>query len=227
MNQQNVKQIVAATVLAAGSFGAHAALTTLSGAEWPPVPSSGLQNVQFNLVDANGIRVATGAHAYKEGATLPNNGFDTFYANAGYSPNAPTSNARWAVDYMVNYGAGTLANYVTTFSFDIDPTAGENYNSITLDASNCGALGICGLNILSDSQNAVYVYSQLFALGSGFAFDPTAASGSYGFKVSVQAVAGAVLSGSGITVDIPEPASLALAGLALAAAGIARRRRPL
>ena len=59
--------------------------------------------------------------------------------------------------------------------------------------------------------------------GSGFAFDPTA-QGSYGYKVAVYTAAGGLVAGSGVTIDVPEPGSLALAGLALMAAAVVRRR---
>ena len=228
-----MKQIASAVLLMA-SLSSHAALTTLTPADgWPPLGSTGLQDVLFNVSSGGGVKVATGAHNYKEGALMANDGVDKFYANPGFSPNPNTSFARWSYDYVVNYGTGKLGDYVTTFSFDIDPTDGVSYFNTSFSSANCGAIptaggpvSICGLSVLADSQNPVFVYAQLALLGSGFTFDPTAV-GNYGFKVSVTAPNstsfGAV--SSAITVDVPEPASLALVGLGLAAAGFARCRR--
>ena len=133
MKPIQMKQFVAAAAVVA-SFGAQAALTTLTPADgWPPLGSSGLQDVLFNVSTQPGaVKVATGAHNYTEGAVMANNGIDTFYGNTGYSPFAPTTNARWALDYVINYGTGTVGDYVTTFSFDIDPSGNESYVNVNL-----------------------------------------------------------------------------------------------
>lgn len=67
------KSLIAASALLA--FGAQAALTTLPS--WDAIYPS-IAGVQLNVVTGAAGTVAMGAHAYKNGALLPNDGISTF-----------------------------------------------------------------------------------------------------------------------------------------------------
>ena len=62
---------IALAAIAAASTGAQAALVTY--APWDTAYAShGLAGVLFDVNTANGVTVALGAHAYKNGVSLPN-----------------------------------------------------------------------------------------------------------------------------------------------------------
>ena len=114
---------LALAALATASFGAQAALTTY--APWDTAFSAnGTNGVLFNVQSANGVEVALGAHAYKNGEFLPNNGTDTYYAQNGTYPGEP-NRANWSFDFWVKNDC--LHHCSAHLFVDIDPTSGVNY----------------------------------------------------------------------------------------------------
>jgi len=200
-----IRHTVAAACLALSSLAAHADLTTLS-APWPPSGSSGLDGVLFNEVNANGVMVALGAHAYKNSASMANDGTSVFYGQSGlYAPDGK-GYANWSFDFAWNLG--NCAGCQVILSADSDPSSAVN-----LISSNVTALG----NAYADSWNL----EMSFIPFTFDAFDPSSTQ----FELKVLNAAGALLAQTDITVDIPEPATLALVGLALGGLGLARRRK--
>lgn len=203
-----------ATALAASlaPLAAHAALTTLTAADgWPPAGSSGLETVQFAAVAASGVKVAIGAHAYKNGAFLPNDGMRNFYAQSGvYLPDGKNY-ANWSFDFA--YDVRGCTGCKVWLGIDTDSSAGVNYTDIDLLAAGLPAF-------LGESWNL----EMSFLTTPGFNFNPYSAS-STDFRLFVTNAAGATLATTDITVHVPEPASIALVGLALAGLAAARRRR--
>lgn len=209
------KKLIAAALFALAPFAAHAALTTLTTG-WPPVPSSGLESVMFNKVDlgnlGNGAFVAMGAHAYKNSPFLSNDGISTFNASSGvYAPDGKNY-ANWSFDFSFNTGGCSTCRVV--LQFDKDPSAGVDYVQL-FDLTNVAAA--------QDSWNMEmgFMNSPLYN------FNPYGASSTM-FRLSlinVQNDTRVRAGASEITVNVPEPGSMALAGLALAGLALARRRK--
>jgi len=204
------RRLTAVAALMAVSFSAQAGLTTLTGGDWPPVGSSGLQDVLFNKqTSADGVMVAIGAHAYKNGAFLANDGVRNFYAQSGtYAPDGKNY-ANWSFDFSYNLGANCTGCKVF-LGVDSDPTAGVNF----VDGELTAAFGPVALNSWNMEMNFL----------SAFNFDPFSPS-STDFRLYVTDANGARLLSSDITVNVPEPGALALVAVALAGMGLSRRRK--
>ena len=197
------KSLIAATTFLA--FGAQAALTTLPiwDATYP-----GISGVEFNVNSGAAGLVAMGAHAYKNGVLLPNDGISVYQAQSGlYAPDG-LGRANWSFDFV--YSLSTACVGCKAFlRIDTDYSAATSYVDVDLTA-------IYGASA-ADSWNMKMGF--LAPLG----FNAFTAS-STDFSLVIRDATGAEVLGSAITVTVPEPTSLALAGLALAGLMAARRR---
>lgn len=210
---------IALAAIAAASFGAQAApLTTY--APWDAA-YPGIAGVMFNVASASSVTLALGAHAYKNGVSLPNNGTNTFYAQSGtYAPDG-LNRANWSFDFFVSGSGATCNGCTVSLLVDTDPTASSTLvqlfklpvntgNDSWNMEMNFGAGGFAGLpgNLLQNTYN----------------FNPFAAS-STAFALELNDASGNELVRSDITVNVPEPGSLALVGLSLARLAVLRRRK--
>jgi hypothetical protein len=204
-------RLLALAALAALSFNASAGLTTYApwDAHWNP--SKGLRGVQFNVaqVDAatgvTGASLAMGAHPFKSGVTMPNNGVDTYYAMAGLTE---PQRAKWSFDYAADFG--NCVGCTVKLFIDADPTSGLDMRQLTMYGG------------IIDSGNLEFGYMS-GPFGINYNFDPFSAS-STGFSLRMFNAANVQIGNSDITVNVPEPGSLTLLGLGLVGMGAMLRR---
>ena len=202
------KSLFSAAVLAIAGIGsAHADLATVS--QWDTTYPN-IAGVQFNTVtNADGFgSVSLGAHPYKSGVTMANDGVSTFYAPGGVYAADGLGRANWSFDWVVQLGANCLG-CTARLMVDNDPSSNVNYVDLSAITTN----GPESWNMEMGFMTAL-VYD----------FNPYAPS-STGFRLDLLSAAGAVLASSAITVNVPEPESLALVGVALAGLAVVRRRK--
>jgi len=168
---------------------------------------------------ANGVILGLSATQRYSGNPAPtNNGAGVFQAVSG-AYGAGDNLARWNFDFYV--GGANFNDYTYKLFGDYSAAIGDADSSyLNISADFLEAPDSTNPNVPNTIQN-----SENMGFGTEFAqFDPGAA-GQYGFYLAAFDRAGAEIGRSAILVNVPEPGTLALAGLALVGMASLRRRK--
>lgn len=195
----------------------------LSGATFG---GSGIPNDPAAITTIGGLTLALSATQRFSGPNLQNNGAGTYSAPAGVSQVAPSPADPYALWNFNAYVSGATATMAFRLFYDFDPSVGNDQSThgtvSFLGSALTGGFGQSSNNL---GFNSLATTNPAFGIVAPTGvFNPNAA-GQYTFALAAYDIAtGRELGRSAIAVNVPEPGTFALAGLALLGLGAVRRR---
>lgn len=221
MNKKFRILLAAAAILASSSglcAEVYGSLTTPPGIYF----GSGNPNGNFNIDRENGLELALRAKNRSSSVLPLIDGSSGVYSVAA-GPCGPTcggagTRAKWNYEFSIHTTDGSvLSDYVFMLGVDHDPSASTSF--FYVDPTNYWVSPKDGLVGVQDSQNVT------FGDTPGGVFNPSSA-GLYDFiLLAYSKSTGGLLAQVDMTVQVPEPGSVALFGLGLASLAALRRRK--
>jgi hypothetical protein len=203
-----------------GTFGPLAG-ATFSG--------TGIPNNPVAITTVGGLTIGLAASQRVSGPNLGHNGAGTYSAPAGVSPFNPSPADPYAMWNFNMYVSGATASMAFRLFYDFNPAEGNDINTHgTITVPGAAITGGQGENSWNLGMDFLATTNPAFGIVAPTGtFDPNA-RGQYTFALVAYELNGAALGNeigrSAIAVNVPEPGTFALAGLALLGLAAARRR---